>query len=178
MIQTVSPTRTREALPTPQVIENNKYCVLEYTPAQRRYLAYRHVFSSPVTLSDVARPVLGDPHAMTVSVGMHVETSGEITPYMATEHVPGVLVKSDEFVAGFHFGMCDAFDTSNWGDDPVDEREVVDTFVSIASDAVMLGDAEIPSAFSAGYLFGYMRGCTLVGTDTFQRWANGGPVAS
>lgn len=171
-------TLARETLPVPQVIENNKYCVLEYTPAQRRYLAHRHVFSAPVSLSDVARPVPGDPHAMTVSVGMHVEASGEVTPYIVTEHVPGVLVKSDEFVSGYHFGLCDAFDASEWGDEPVSEQEVVDTFVSIAADAVMLGDAEIPSAFSAGYLFGYMRGCTLVGTDTFQQWAHGDPVAS
>lgn len=172
--QTVASTQTitREVLPVPHAIKNNKYCVLEYSSSQRQYLTTRHVFSSPVTSSFGARPVPGDPHAMTIEAGISVSPSGETSPCMVTEHIPGVLVQSEEFVAGYHFGMCDAYDEAEEGEEPIPEQEVVNTFVSIAADAVMLGNAEIPSAFSAGYYAGYIHGCMMIGTQQFQCWAS------
>jgi hypothetical protein len=111
---------------------------------------------------------------MTVFVGMACPLDGgEARPEFTTVHVPGVLVESDQFVAGFHYGMQAAYEESEDGEQPLTEQAITNTFLETAADAVMLSEEGDSPAFSTGFLFGYMRGCTLIGTEAFQMWVEG-----
>jgi hypothetical protein len=87
--------------------------------------------------------------------------------------VPGVLVESEDFVAGFHYGMWSIFYDTEDGETFIDERDVVATFVEGASEALMLQGKDHTPIFNAGFYFGYAYGCTMIGTEQFQRWADG-----
>lgn len=174
MTQTLSSIQlsAHEALPVPQRIRRDTHCILAYTLSQRRHFAMRSVFR-PLAPPPIVVPIPGNPHAMSVTDGTSIMPDGSQVPYTTIVHVPGVLVKTDDFVMGFHYGMMDAYETSEEGEEPVSEQEVIGTFSDLAADAVMLGNEEVPTAWSAGYMFGFVRGCILIGTPAFQQWANG-----
>jgi hypothetical protein len=151
-----------------KVLSNNRYCVLEYTPELQRSSALRR-YSLPRYPST---PVPDNPHAMTVCIGVsHV--GDEVRPEFATPHVPGVLVETDQFVSGYHYGIEAAYEDSSDGVVYISEQEVIKTYQESAANTVMLNDNEGDGyAFSAGFLFGYVHGCTMINTDAFQHWAS------
>lgn len=152
-----------------ETVSTSKHCVLEYTLPQRRHIASRPVFAGR-EISSPSYAVPDDPHAMTVCIGLLLTPDGQTQPEVVTEHVPGVLVESDDFVSGYHYGMLSAYEASEDGEDPISEQAVIATFLEVAADTIMLGGEEdISPAFSAGYLFGYARGCTLIGTPAFEQ---------
>src|SRR2546429_4892830 len=122
-IQTSTLSRPSSALPRKVAsLSNAKYCVLEYTPQQRKQMLWRPVFASRVAPSYPAVPVPGDPHAMTVFVGMAYVEEGKSIPEFATERIPGVLVENDQFVSGYHYGVQAAYEESDDGECPLTER--------------------------------------------------------
>jgi hypothetical protein len=167
-IQTIE----HETLPVPQWVKHNTYCMIEFTPKQRQYLASRSIFK-PVGQPSSGVPVPDDPHAMLLTEGISMLPDGREVPHKSIERVPGVLVESDQFVLGFRYGMLDAYMDSDDGEEPVTEQAVIGSFSELAADAVMLGNEEVPTDWSAGYMFGYVHGCSLIGTQQFQCWANG-----
>jgi hypothetical protein len=148
---------------------DEKYCILEYTPTQRRGMAFGAAYP-PEKERSVPQMVPGNPHAMTIFTGMYVNPEGIATPHIITEEVPGVLVASEDFVSGYFYGMIAAFEDSDYGEQPFTEQHVVNAFVGSASDVVMLQGRDMPIEFSIGHAFGYFRGCTLIGTPAFDEW--------
>jgi hypothetical protein len=143
---------------------------IAYTPAQKNFLATKE--NCHAVIQEIGILVSDDPHAMIVSVGAHCGPNGETLPCITTERVPGVLVQRADFVSGFHFGMTDAYESAKQGRESLSEEEVVNTFLDLAADAVMIRDEDLSHAFLAGTMFGYIYGTTLIGKKAFQRWVS------
>jgi len=155
--------------PLPRRLDtDNKYCILEYTPLQRRNIAAGEAF--PPEKRSEPQMVLGNPHAMTINTGLVVGDDGIARPHIITEEVPGVLVASEDFVSGYFYGMVAAYEESDYGEQSFTEQHIINAFVSTATDVVMLQGRDMPIEFSIGHLFGYFRGCTLIGPPTFDEW--------
>jgi hypothetical protein len=181
---------------------DDKYCILEYTPLQRRNIAAGEAFppdTNPRTDVQFSfgscscsgrlasekvvhlsanwyekrsnpQMVPGNPHAMVISTGLVVGDDGIARPHIVTEEVPGVLVASEDFVSGYFYGMVAAYEESDYGEQAFTEQHIMSAFVSTATDVVMLQGRDMPIEFSIGHLFGYFRGCTLIGTQAFDEW--------
>lgn len=147
---------------------DDKYCILQYTSLQRRNIAAGEAFP-PEKRTD-PQMVAGNPHAMVISTGMVVDIDGIAREHIITEEVPGVLVASEDFVSGYFYGMVAAYEESDYGEQPFTEQHIINAFVSTASDVIMLQGRDMPIEFSIGHLFGYIRGCTLIGTPAFDEW--------
>lgn len=147
---------------------DDTYCILEYSPLQRRNIAAGEAFPPEKRINPQLVP--GNPHAMVISTGMIVDTDGIAREHVITEEVPGVLVASEDFVSGYFFGMVAAYEESDYGEQAFTEQHIIHAFVSTASDVVMLQGRDMPIEFSIGHLFGYFHGCTLIGTPAFDEW--------